>query len=524
MAWFFVRLKARLIRNRLRKAGAWATLGFIGIWLGSLFLGATFGLFSGAVTRIVGGDGTSALFTVVALVWIAGPVAAAALDETIEPRRLELLPISPRRMAVGILAASFLGPGALATILFTVGAVIGSSPGWAAVLPVLATALLFVVWCMASARWATTLLSDLLRSRRGRDVAVLGATLLGAGAAVSSTILTGRGDPLPAIAGLGAALGYFPPGAMGKSLSLFADGDWGLGLLLAAYGLAAVSVVIWGWQWSLTRLATRAPSSSASGRAAGADHPLIPRFLGRLPGIVAGVTGKELRYLRRDPRFRSQAIGLAVALAVVGFGVGRILIGTEYAPFLAVVVAWMAATSTGFNQFGLDDRSFWAYLVTGVDMRMVLKGKNLSVAALGAPAVVGLAFIAAILVGDFRNVPAALLAGGALLAVWLGVGNVVSILGPYPLPESNLFGNKNVSGGIFFATLGGLAAAGALTVPVAFLVVAPLLLWGQWAGLAGALLAAGVGWLIYRLSLKVAGGLLESRSLRLLDILDRPPV
>ncbi|HUO45757.1 MAG TPA: hypothetical protein VM470_02875 [Acidimicrobiia bacterium] len=524
MAWLFVRLKARLIRNRLRKAGAWATLGFIGIWLGSFFLGATFGLFSGAVTGVVGGDATSALFTIAALVWVAGPIAAAALDETIEPRRLELLPITPRHMAVGILAASFLGPGALATVLFTVGAVIGSSPGWEAALPVLAAALLYVVWCMASARWATTLLTDLLRTRRGRDVAVLGASLLGAGAAFSSTILTGGGDPLPALAGLGAVLAYLPPGALGKSLSLLADGDWRLGLLLAVYGLAAVTAVIWGWQWSLTRLATRAPSSSASGRAAGADHPLIPRSLRKHSGVVAGVIGKELRYLRRDPRFRSQAIGLAVALAVVGFGLGRILIGTEYAPFLAVIVAWMAATSTGFNQFGLDDRSFWAYLVTGVDMRMVLKGKNLSVAVLGAPAVVGLALIAALLAGDFGNVPAALLAGGGLLAVWLGVGNVASILGPYPLPESNLFGNRNVSGGIFFATLGGLATAGVLTVPLTFLVVAPLLLWGQWAGLAGAVLAAVVGSVIYRLSLKVAGGLLESRSLRLLDILDRPPV
>ena len=34
-------------------------------------------------------------------------------------------------------------------------------------------------------------------------------------------------------------------------------------------------------------------------------------------------------------------------LAAIGFGGGRFLLGTEYAPFLAAVIAWMVATTTG---------------------------------------------------------------------------------------------------------------------------------------------------------------------------------
>jgi ABC-2 type transport system permease protein len=525
VAWLYLRLKARLIRNRLRKAGGWATLAFIGIWSLALGVGSIMGILGGVVARLVGGEGTAALFTLAGIAWLVGPVAAAALDETIEPRRLELLPITPAQMSRGLLVASLLGPGALVTILFVTGAVVGSSPDWLSLIPSVAAGASLVIWCLASARWVTTLLTDLLRSRAGRDIAVVGAAVLGGGMAFASTFLsTGNGDPLPALTGFGKVAVYLPPGALGRSLGLLADGEWVLGLALLVYGWAAIALVMIGWQRSLFRLSTRAPGR-ASERVARAGHtPLVPRLLSGWPGPQAATAGKELRYLRRDPRFRSQAVGLAVALAALGLGAGRSLFGTEYSPFLSVIVAWMAASTTGFNQFGFDDRSFWAYLVTGVELRRVLLGKNLAVVLMGLPVLVLVAIVMAVLVGDARHLLSAVLAGAAILAVWLAVGNVVSVLGAYPLPESNLFGSRNVSGSALFASLGGLLAAGLLSLPVAALVVAPLLLWGALPGVVGAAMAVVVGVLVHRLSLRVAGSLLESRSLHLLEVLDKPPV
>ncbi|HEX5672452.1 MAG TPA: hypothetical protein VFY46_06975, partial [Acidimicrobiia bacterium] len=432
MAWLYLRLKARLIRNRLRKAGGWATLAFIGIWSLAFGVGSVMGLLGGVVARLVGGEGTAALFTLAGLAWLVGPVAAAALDETIEPRRLELLPITPTQMSWGLLAASFLGPGALVTILFVVGVTVGSSPDGLTLLPTLATGAAFVVWCIASARWVTTLLTDLLRSRAGRDLAVVGAALLAGGSAFASTFLTnGTGDPVPGLTTFGRVSVYLPPGALGRSLALLADGEWGMGLALLVYGLAAIALVMMGWQRSLFRLSTRAPGRGSEAVARGGHSPLVPRLLSGWPGPQAATAGKELRYLRRDPRFRSQAVGLAVALAFLGLGAGRMLLGTEYSPFLAVIVAWMAASTTGFNQFGFDDRSFWGYLVTGVDLRRVLVGKNLAVALVGLPVLALVAAVLAALVGDAQHLMSAVLAGAAVLAVWLAVGNVVSILGAY---------------------------------------------------------------------------------------------
>ncbi len=525
MARLFLRLKARLIRNRLRKAGAWATLAFVGIWSLAFGVGVILGLLGGIVARLVGGEATAALFTLAGVAWLVGPVVAAALDETIEPRRLELIPISPTRMSWGLLAASLLGPGALVTLLFVVGVVVGSSPDLLTLVPTVVAGLAFVIWCLASARWVTTLLTDLLRTRVGRDLAVVVAAVLGGGSALASTFLNpGTGDPLPVLSGFGRVSMYLPPGAMGRSVGLLAEGEWPLGLALLAYGLVAIGLVMWGWQYSLLRLSTRGPGRLSKSTARAQNSPLVPRLLQTWPSPLGATAGKELRYLRRDPRFRSQAIGIAVALAALGVTAGRTLIGTEYSPFLAVVVAWMAASTTGFNQFGFDDRSFWGYLVTGVDLRRVLAGKNLAVALVGLPVLSFVAIGAAALVGDARNLLSALLAGVAVLAVWLAVGNVVSVLGAYPLPESNLFGSRNVSGSALFASLAGLFAAGVLSLPVAALVAVPLLVWGTWQGLIGAIVAAVAGLGIHRLSLTVAGGLLQSRALRLLEVLDKPPV
>ncbi len=122
--------------------------------------------------------------------------------------------------------------------------------------------------------------------------------------------------------------------------------------------------------------------------------------------------------MRRDPRFRSQAVGLVIALAAIGFGVGGFLIGTEYAPFLATVIAWMVG-STSFNLFGMDDRSFWAYLVSGVDLRRILAGKNLALALIGIPAVSLVALLMSLAAGDVSHLLTAILSALAVLALLL---------------------------------------------------------------------------------------------------------
>ena len=122
--------------------------------------------------------GLRSCLPLVGLGWLVIPVVAAALDETVDPRRLELLPLSRGRLAAGLLAAAAIGPGTVITVLAVAGAVdlVGGRAGqhrphrrrpgccsW------------FGAWPRPA--WSTTFLTDLLRSRRGRDVAVVAVSL-----------------------------------------------------------------------------------------------------------------------------------------------------------------------------------------------------------------------------------------------------------------------------------------------------------------------------------------------------------
>lgn len=526
MVGLFFRLKFRLTRNRLRRSGTFGLLGFLLIWLGATVMGSLLGLLAYGAGYLWGGDGLALVLSLVGLGWLVIPVVAAALDETVDPRRLELLPLTRGHLAAGLLAAAAIGPGTVITVLAAAGAILWSFTGAASIVPAAVAGLLFVIWCLASSRLVTTFLTDLLRSRRGRDVAVVAVSL-----AAGMVIFIGniyRPDPgdfggeTPQLGNLGTVLGWTPPGAMGEAMSDFGQGDWAVGGARLAYVLAVTSAVVWLWQIVLGRLSTRT-TDNARVRTVGEGVSMVPRVFKGRNGPVYATAGKELRYMRRDPRFRSQAVGLVIALAVAGFGAGRFLLGTEYAPFLATVIAWMVA-STGFNLFGMDDRSFWAYVVSGVDLRRILAGKNLALALIGVPAVSLVALLMSLLVGEFSHLITAILAALAVLAVWLGVGNVTSVMGAFPMPESNLFGSRNASAAAGAVAIVGVLAAGALTVPVAAAVGLPAVLLGPWQGLVGAMIATILGWLAYRLSLNIAGGLIDSRAMKLLETLDKPPV
>ncbi|MGH9196939.1 MAG: transporter, partial [Acidimicrobiia bacterium] len=92
-----------------------AVVGFILLWFGALGLGAMIGLGAFAAVRAFGPPALLLAWVVIAAAWLVGPLVAAALDETLEPRRLELLPLPPLRLVTGLLAAAAIGPGALAT-------------------------------------------------------------------------------------------------------------------------------------------------------------------------------------------------------------------------------------------------------------------------------------------------------------------------------------------------------------------------------------------------------------------------
>ncbi|MGI8516009.1 MAG: hypothetical protein ACR2NT_12970 [Acidimicrobiia bacterium] len=523
MVGTFVRLKVRLLRNRLRRSGPIAILAFAAVWLGATVLGLLAGLLSFVASRL-GGGVLALIWCVLAFGWIVIPLLAAALDDTVEPTRLALLPIPNLRLATGLLAAAAVGPGALVTVLAAVGGIVGLARLGPGLVGQIAAGVTMVGWCLLSARLLTGVLSDLLRSRRGRDLAAVIGPLIGLLAvAVSQGLQSLTAESAEAGARFLEVLWVFPPGALARAAEAFRDGNLNAWLFLS-YGILVSMLLLYLWGRSLARLVTKSPASSAPTRLrAGTLIRGLPRrlvALGWSSSPAAAVASKELRGLRRDPRLRSQFIGLGVALLVLATGIGQQLLGTEFAPLVAVAGAFIGVNFTGFNLFGMDSGSFWAYLAAGVGWRSVLIGKNVAILIV-AGAVSGLLALAGLFLGGtVLTFLIALLASTAVALIWIAVGNNVSVLGAFALPESNLFGSRTLPGSAFLPSILGMMTAGSLTIPVLLVIALPWLWQGPAAALVGSLPAVAFAVMIYRLSLTMASGHLQWRSPQLLETLD----
>jgi ABC-2 type transport system permease protein len=329
VAWVFVRLKLRMLRNRLSTGGFLSGVGFIVIWLAALAGGLGGGLILGVISRASDeliGPFTVLAFALVGLAWLVVPVVIASLDDSLEPRTFELLPFTPSELATG---PSRRGPrqpwhpGHRARSRLRVDAGIRT---WATALPVVIVAATAVLLCVVGARWATTRLSDLLRQRRGQEVALLvvvGLSMLPALASVTLAESAEDGaDITAALEALAGILQWTPWGALGRSVVAIGDGDWILAGGSFAYG-ATAPVRSVGPLGSLRCVGSR-PSHPPTASPAAVPAPnCSPREFPLPASPVGAVAAKELIAVRRDVRVRSQILGGVVAIACSDWSVVR---------------------------------------------------------------------------------------------------------------------------------------------------------------------------------------------------------
>src|SRR4051794_2745931 len=173
MVGVFVKLKLTLIRNGLR--GGWQRQ--VGLILGAV-AALPLAIIGFATLAASGRDSDVAQqvavigCTVLFVGWISLPVLGFGSDETLDPSRLALLPLTRRRLMAGLLAASLVGIAPVATLLGLSGAAIGYTRSAASLVLVVIAIAVEVLLCLTASRAVITALSRMLRSRRGRDVSV----------------------------------------------------------------------------------------------------------------------------------------------------------------------------------------------------------------------------------------------------------------------------------------------------------------------------------------------------------------
>lgn len=521
MAGVFLRLKLALLRSGFRSSKSYLALYLVGTIL-ALGLGIGIGI---GLAALLGGGAAKGevlllvVFPLIWVIWVFAPLLNSGQgDETVDPSRFELLPLSFGQQVRGLLVVGLAGPAALGTLIGALGPAFSADTSFVARLLLVAVAVAFVVLCVSWSRALGAALSGVANSRRGKELTVVIAGFVGIGMYFISRALSSATTELVDIqsAGYWNALAILPPGALGRSIPAFREGQWLIGAGLLAWGVIGSAIALAIWRWALAR---RLKGGGSGGHAAAAVGPvgasvLYPRFVSWLPRSATGATtAKEMRYylFRSTLQLQQLVLGTLIALLFAG----QSLVGnsptTRITTLIGAFVLFFVLFQSAPNVFGIDNAAVSGYLLTGVDMSKVLLGKFLALLLIGFP--LGLVIQVAVTAyrGDWGSLPLGIAALPVPWLVWLGLGGVLSVWAAYPIKAGRSQNNGRALASVF----GGLAVAVVVLTAVAFLAIGAASLVGSpWAGV-------GTGWvlglIIGLVGLRVAGNNLRRHPTRLLN-------
>src|SRR5579859_2872062 len=435
MARLLVQLKLRLLRNALR-ASTGAQVAFVLSTCFAAVVGA--GVFY--LLAILRGDGiaaadlTTVIFCLFGLAWLIGPLVVFGLDSTLDPAALALYPIRTRPLAVGLLAASATGAWPAVTLIALLGATIGLARGAPGVLVGVLAVTLQVLFCVTLARFVTTALAGVLRSRRGKDFAALAIIPLFA-------VYEGFFQVLPKLTSEGALtaasfggvdlwLRWTPPGLAVHAIWDASTGHPGTAVLRLAV-LAGIIVVL-GVLYirSLSRALVTADTSTQSA-VRGSALPFA-RY-----GLRGTVAARFWLYQRREPYSLIYWGITAVIMAVVAF---RLVLSPDWFGGLLASGAAGGAFVGAFhsNAIGWSGPGFSleAMALTGRrGLRAYFSGQNLALGAIAVPLVTAVCFALAVVAKHPMDGFAATAVGVAAIGAGLALANLFTVTMPYPVEK-----------------------------------------------------------------------------------------
>jgi ABC-2 type transport system permease protein len=471
MARVLVQLKLRLLLNALRSSTAaqtsfiFSTFFAFVVAVGGFYVLA---LFRGNSASV---DLTTVIFTAFALGWLTLPILVSGLDGTLDPATLALYPLGTRQLAVGLLAASATGAWPAANLIGLLGVMVGLASGALGLLVAVVAVALQVLFCITLARLVTTSMARILRSRRGKDLAVfliipVFALIELLGQVIPNAAAHG-GITAASFAGVDAWMRWLPPGLAAHAIQDASNGH--PGTALARLGLLAAVIIVLGWLWvrSLGRALVTADTSTQSSQVRAAALPLA-RF-----GLRGAVAARTWIYQRREPTSLVYWAMTAVIMAVVS---ASTILGPHKHPGVVIASAVVGAGYFGFfhsNSVGLTGPPFIVEalaLTSRRSLRAYFSGQNLALSVIAVPLLtaicIGLAFAVR---HPMEGVPATAVALAGLGAA-LGLSNILTVTLAYPMARRTGSPMRQAAQGYgsytFGGMLGSLAGVGVAVTPV----------------------------------------------------------
>jgi ABC-2 type transport system permease protein len=476
MARLLVQLKLRLLRNALRSSTAAKVSFVVSTSLACVLAAGAFvvlALLRGQSTSV---DLTTVIFTVFAFGWLILPIFAFGLDSTLDPATLALYPLRTGPLAVGLLAASTTGAWPLANLLGLLGVTVGLAHGALGLLTALVAVLLQVLFCITLARFVTTGMAGLLRSRRGKDLAAFLVVPIFALYELFTQVVpkaAARGKiTVASFTGVDSWLRWLPPGLAAHAIQDASDGRPGTALLRLA--LLAAIIVVLGWLWirSLSRALVTADTSTQSSRVRGGALPLA-RY-----GLRGTVAARFWIYQRREPA--SLIFWGLTAVIMVAVSISSIL-GKGGHPGLLLTSAVFGAAFVGIfhaNSVGLTGPPFVfeALALTGRHgMRSYFSGQNIALGVIAVPLLTAISFGLAAVAGRLEYGFLGMAVDLAGLGAALALSNIFTVVLPYPMDKRAGSPMRQASQGYGSYGLGGvlgtLACVAVAAIPVIVAVV-----------------------------------------------------
>lgn len=477
-------LKWRLLRNglradRQRRIGLPLVLALL-LW-GGQELVVRYRAAAAGLSEAAAGDLAIWAAVAVWLGWVALPVVLFPLDETLDPSRFALLPASRRSLVIGLGLAGLVTPTVLLPLRLLAVDVGQFGGGLALPVVVLGCLVLLSLLIVAGHLFSATL-TAILRSRRGRDLAlfvVSGIGLAGFGAQQLVSSVVGE-------LGLeGAVTAYslapwsvlVPPAAAQTAIVAAASGD----LTRSAINLAAAAgwlvLLAIAWERVIAHLVVT-PEASARPLRAARRRGLVAS--GRGWSAFGVVARKELRMFIRDPRMRMVWTGAAIFIGAIA---AALVVGTEqvdrlrqssWLPLLSPAFVLFVGLPIALNQFGWERNAASYVFALPIKPRQLIVGKNAATAIGLLIESLAVSLLLAATSNGWEVMPLVPALCIAAIGCQLAVGNLVSVLTPLRLPEvgTDIFAQASEQGCLAIGSqLVSFFAIGLLMVPPASVMV-----------------------------------------------------
>ena len=523
MAAHFVALRYRLLLGTLRRS-PWAIVGLVVSLLGGLSLLALTAVGAIALRALAPELGGPAAVLVGAGL-VVGLTALSVLMGTSDPlaaERFSLLPLRPRQLRGGLLAAELLDVWGIVPVLAFATLLIVWSTSPAALITAIVALPIAVATVLLIARVSADLLARQLASKRARDamailllVGVIGFTVAMQGVAMAVLAV---GDLGGVVASTAAVVAWTPLGAAFALPLAVADGAWLEAAAKLAIALATVAIAWWGWGRLLGERLTNPIVLRGGGRVR--EGHVLDRLLPATP--VGAIAARSIRYRRRDVRHLMNVIAVLMLPAVLG---GLQLVSDEMPreplAFVPLLMALVAGSIVQIDT-AYDASAFAWHLLAGVRGAQDRAGRLLGIGGVYVPAIVLTAVLGTWAAGRWELLPASIAVGLGTFGVLSGVLLWLSayLPGEAPQPGANPLG-RGSSGGVqslagVAISLPALAIVGGPFVGLA--IAAVWIPWLAWPSLAAALLiGALVGWL----GIRFGGAAVDRRGPELLAQVSR---